>query len=462
MKFSFIFLHITAQLEINNQNLPLNFDNNLPPYQTKLARISVECTTDPSLLHDCVVGQKWKCINEDGRWRKHKCKFYREVQNHLAEVNKYLNVHSKRNCACFTPDGVVYTKIKTEREFFKPKQKRFDRHRHHLHTHHRQRSKRSTTDDADEILIQHLPSEFLELLSFDRTVGNLQTALLNQSNHGRSKRETKDYVMQTLDELSALLGSIERKYANSSSDPVQCFVESSGLVNCSTNVYENEEAWRQSRTQIDMLIKLLKNKITDLKDIKKHLKEHRPMNMTYDEENYENFSLSAEDIEEHLKLTSKSPKRKFKFTELPSATEISSTSTTTTQKQRNRTKRPSTEGISTTVTESTTSTTALFEESSNFSFMTELNFDYSTLATVGDLSAIIHSSTNEMLSTTTSSEVIRETLDYSKLVSTGETTRVESKLLGNEENPSTTTTMRTSEDEKKVPAECFCEPEPNK
>lgn len=39
-----------------------------------------------------------------------------------------------------------------------------------------------------------------------------------------------------------------------------------------------------SRVQIDLLIKVLKNKISDLKDIKKHLKEHRPAHMKdYDE-----------------------------------------------------------------------------------------------------------------------------------------------------------------------------------
>lgn len=404
-------------------------------------------------------------MNEDGRWRKHKCKFHREVQNHLAEVNKYLNVHSKRNCACFTPDGVVYTKIKTEREFFKPKQKRFDRHRHRSHHqhHHRQRSKRSTADDVDdddEIYIQHLPSEFLELLRLDRAVGDLQsTLLLNQSDgqqgssSRRSKRETRDYVMQTLDELTTLLGSIERKYANSSTDPVQCSVEPTGMVNCSTNVYESEEAWRQSQTQINMLIKLLKNKITDLKDIKRHLKEHRPLNMTYDEEIYENFSLSAEEIDEH---STKSPKRKFKSTETPSQLDIlHSKTTTTTQKQsRNRTKKPTTttDGISTTVTESTSK--ALLDSeattTTNFSFMPELNFDYSTLAAVTDITAIIQSSTTavEMLATTTASEVIRATLD--DVIVDSSTTNSES-----------TTVSSTGEEDKKVPAECFCEPEPN-
>lgn len=53
-------------------------DNNLPTganFPSKLARINSECT-DATLHEDCVPGQKWKCINEDGRWRKHKCKFH--------------------------------------------------------------------------------------------------------------------------------------------------------------------------------------------------------------------------------------------------------------------------------------------------------------------------------------------------------------------------------------------------
>lgn len=53
------------------------FDNNLPlaPYITKMMRLNSECS-DPKLLENCRPGQKWKCINEDGRWRKHKCKFH--------------------------------------------------------------------------------------------------------------------------------------------------------------------------------------------------------------------------------------------------------------------------------------------------------------------------------------------------------------------------------------------------
>lgn len=64
----------------------------------------------------------------------------------------------------------------------------------------------------------------------------------------------------------------------------KCFIENNGKVNCSDIIYEDEKSWKLSRVQIDLLIKVLKNKISDLKDIKKHLKEHKPVHMKdYDE-----------------------------------------------------------------------------------------------------------------------------------------------------------------------------------
>lgn len=472
-------------------------DNNLPPYQSKLARLNVECA-DRTLLQDCIAGQKWKCINEEGRWRKHKCKFHREVQNHLAEVNKYLSAQSKRNCACFTPDGVVYTKIKSERDVFHPKQKRFE----HKHKMHNGRYKRETTDGVDEIYIDQLPPEFVDLLRMDEVVENLQNSLLNQSEqlneHSRKKRES-DYMTQTIDELNTLLGTIEQKYANSSSSgPVQCFVEPTGKVNCSTIVYENEQAWKQSRVQIDMLIKVLKTKILNLKDIKKHLKEHRPTNMTYDEENYENSSSSFEDLEksEEVDETTKAPKRKTskptfhshrhqpgterkKKQRTSSTTEDATSSYTTesddyasssatrdfvvdesstasstsaapapSQRPRNRTK----------ITRSTTSnpitSDSTYEDYSSFSITSENSEDFS-MSELPDLS-----STTEFLKTP-SATVAQESFD-SKSV-TVDATIIEPKsrrqnTLGNSFN---SLNASTEQDQlhRSVPADCYCEPE---
>lgn len=47
----------------------------MQPYLSKIARLNSECS-DPMLLQNCVTGQKWRCVNESGRWRKHKCKFH--------------------------------------------------------------------------------------------------------------------------------------------------------------------------------------------------------------------------------------------------------------------------------------------------------------------------------------------------------------------------------------------------
>lgn len=114
-------------------------DNNLPvvPFASKMARLNSECS-DPALQTNCIEGQKWRCINEDGQWRKHKCKFHvssphnscimhcfsklyvlqLQLQSHLAEINKVASPN-KRNCACFTPQGLVYTKIKTKRSYIR-------------------------------------------------------------------------------------------------------------------------------------------------------------------------------------------------------------------------------------------------------------------------------------------------------------------------------------------------------
>lgn len=64
----------------------------------------------------------------------------------------------------------------------------------------------------------------------------------------------------------------------------KCLIESNGRVNCSTVIYEDERRWKKSRNQVDLLIQALKNKIIELKDIRRHLKENKPKNMTDDDE----------------------------------------------------------------------------------------------------------------------------------------------------------------------------------
>lgn len=82
----------------------------------------------------------------------------------------------------------------------------------------------------------------------------------------------------------------EKDAANVTADGVEkvdakCFVEPSGKVNCSEIIYEDERSWKKSRNQIDLLIQVLKSKIIDLKDIKRHLKSNKPNHFKDDDEN---------------------------------------------------------------------------------------------------------------------------------------------------------------------------------
>lgn len=87
-------LEVSALVKLPDSNSTTNIDsldtldNNLPTvgnvnFPSKLARINSECA-DPALHEDCLPGQKWKCINEDGRWRKHKCKFHVSNTNNIS------------------------------------------------------------------------------------------------------------------------------------------------------------------------------------------------------------------------------------------------------------------------------------------------------------------------------------------------------------------------------------------
>lgn len=463
---------IVSALHHNHHQQHEQLDNNLPPYQSKLARLNVECA-DPSLLQDCVAGQKWKCINEDGRWRKHKCKFHREVQQHLAEVNKYLSAQSKRNCACFTPDGVVYTKIKSERDVFQPKQKRFEpKHRSHNGRHKRE------TAEFDEIYIDRIPIEFLDLLRMSEVVENLQNSLLNQSEHSRKKREV-DYMTQTIDELNTVLGTIESRYANASNNPVQCFVEETGKVNCSTVIYENEQAWKQSRVQIDQLIRVLKTKIMNLKDIKKHLKENRPLNMTFDEEYFENSSLSVEDLERSeevdksttairrriTKPTVSHPHRhqtgpeRRKKTRIPSTTEAGSSQFTTENE----------EFYSSSVTEAVTigeATTFLSIVSSSSIRPRNRSKIFRTSTTTTTFEPPVYEDDNsentsvtELPVTLSTTEAVTDTFDIKSV--TIDATIIEAKPRNRQtdNNVNLNVTTEHEQQHRNVPADCYCEPE---
>lgn len=84
------FLRVSgSDSQVDNKISALNqqFGNAMP----KSARLAMECRR-PDMQSPCRQGQKWHCVLDGGRWRKHKCKF-------------------QRNCICSTPKGFLYAKL---------------------------------------------------------------------------------------------------------------------------------------------------------------------------------------------------------------------------------------------------------------------------------------------------------------------------------------------------------------
>ncbi|XP_016950155.1 extracellular sulfatase SULF-1 homolog [Drosophila biarmipes] len=263
-----------AALEEGDEEL-VDQENDLPlaPYITKMMRLNSECS-DPALLKNCLPGQKWKCVNEEGRWRKHKCKFHLQLEHQLAIMPRK---QYQRNCACFTPDGVVYTKIRAPSAGL---------HRVNKRTHHGQGRRRNKR----EVFHTELPDEMEELLDLNQAVDHMTELHRTKRDLTLSSNETIAQVIQQIQATLEILelkfnehelhgsnttaNSFERGEKYSKAGGHRCFVDATtGKVNCSNVIYDDEKTWRTSRTQIDMLIKLLKDKIGKLKEMKKQLRE---------------------------------------------------------------------------------------------------------------------------------------------------------------------------------------------
>lgn len=189
------------------------------------------------------------------------------------------------------------------------------------------RSKRSNDDDDDQYdeLYKTVESnELMELLKINGIVNSLEENLHIIQCH-RMKRDTSEYINEILYDIQSKLDVLESsKEFDSTEDDftnstdkigAKCTILNDGKINCSNAIYENEKSWKKSRQQIDLLIQVLKSKINDLKDIRKHLKEHKPKNVTDSDEDIAKVSNEDESFERHLILST--TQRSQKSTTLP-------------------------------------------------------------------------------------------------------------------------------------------------
>ncbi|XP_076176786.1 extracellular sulfatase Sulf1 [Ptiloglossa arizonensis] len=89
---------------IDDSNSEPHLDNRVHPmhssFSSKHERLAVECSR-PEAQANCVLGQKWRCERDGHRWRRHKCKYAAPPPR------------MSKKCACFTPNGVVYTRLES-------------------------------------------------------------------------------------------------------------------------------------------------------------------------------------------------------------------------------------------------------------------------------------------------------------------------------------------------------------
>ncbi|KDR17169.1 Extracellular sulfatase SULF-1-like protein, partial [Zootermopsis nevadensis] len=198
------FAPLTSQypnLSMDESGPDLQLDNQVLPVvpsgvvTNKLERIALECQS-PEYQAPCKPGQKWQCITEGSRWRKHKCKFQGTIYPRGGS-------NGRKKCACFTPSGFFYTRLE-------PNERRMQR-------------------------------QFLSAENMIQLAGCLVTPTRN--------------------------------------------------VNCSAAVYKDLPTWRTSKNNIDGAIRKLLAQVEALKEIRRHLRQKRPLDTT-------SYDASLEDADE--------------------------------------------------------------------------------------------------------------------------------------------------------------------
>uniref|UniRef100_A0A0A9YXX3 Extracellular sulfatase SULF-1 n=5 Tax=Lygus hesperus TaxID=30085 RepID=A0A0A9YXX3_LYGHE len=304
------------------ENIDGQLDNQLLPVMgmSKMARLAVECQR-PEYQPPCKPGQKWQCLPDGNRWRKHKCKL---------RPNPMFPPTRGKKCACFTPSGLLYMRTEPDerryqREFLRDRYYNRDlRPTRHLRVGSRVRRQAersgatveydgdhtsnaftlhiSPDDDPSKITLAprngHIEpktsEEALESLSDlfkNKDIEKAIEEVLKQVERGDPSRLKRS--VDTLDtHVTTIMGVLEDKISvlevtgNHSifkiSDEGNCTVGEKGKVSCDETVYKDARAWKTSRDQLEDEIKKLKSHLEKLKEIRRHLKEKRPHHIPYD------------------------------------------------------------------------------------------------------------------------------------------------------------------------------------
>ncbi|XP_021924162.1 extracellular sulfatase SULF-1 homolog isoform X2 [Zootermopsis nevadensis] len=285
-------------LQLDNQVLPV-----VPSgvVTNKLERIALECQS-PEYQAPCKPGQKWQCITEGSRWRKHKCKFQGTIYPRGGS-------NGRKKCACFTPSGFFYTRLE-------PNERRMQRQflRGHVNKDIKDyrpkflRTVQAKPSTADFNLTDFLrqASSTVDSATMADLIDRYNSEQVRKANR-RGKRDTLEHVTDSImkdiqkdieKELHGLQVSQAAEDSNSNISSAEnmiqlagCLVTPTRNVNCSAAVYKDLPTWRTSKNNIDGAIRKLLAQVEALKEIRRHLRQKRPLDTT-------SYDASLEDADE--------------------------------------------------------------------------------------------------------------------------------------------------------------------
>lgn len=194
---------------------------------------------------------------------------------------------STKKCACFTPSGLVYTRLETDGTIARRPSDQKENNT---------RSRRSIDNDVYE------PNTVESILKENPSIGHLSF-----KSDERENRITKDKIDELIEQTEAFLEAYERTkenidhkrikrkaqhsqhlnhnkhkrrneaVTNNNDSSLECKIEKDGQVNCSQVIYNDLKAWHTNRLSLEDQIRQLRTKLEDLKEIKRHLKTTKPI-----------------------------------------------------------------------------------------------------------------------------------------------------------------------------------------
>ncbi|CAG9860528.1 unnamed protein product [Phyllotreta striolata] len=245
-----------GDMQLDNRLLPV-----LPP--SKMERLAVECLRSDMRL-PCKRGQKWFCKNDNGKWRRRKCK-----PSTNQDIIPMPSPKAYKKCACFTQNGLIYKRLPLQT--ISRKSLRLKRH-----------------SDLDEMLFEEDLNEphfltreerTLNLAHLEKSMEDVEEQIhdlrVNPTRRINPNRPINPFKFQLENETLGSLPNVRTELSTNSIGRPACFVRK-GKITCTNDIYRDKKTWRLSRHKVENEIQELKHKLETLKEIRRHLKNTRP------------------------------------------------------------------------------------------------------------------------------------------------------------------------------------------